>query len=155
MQMMQHMRLWYSSRLIVKGIFLSKSLTCMKFFLYKQKMLFYQGDGYIWPHCCMNNLYISHRSLYAQHTAFEQSKARFNSFFRVTSWYLENISKYCSPIIVVRAHATVFFSKVHPACHNIANCIKPGSDSKNTDKHAADCSKAVFLGVNICYGRRR
>ena len=24
------------------------------------KMLFYQGEGYLWPHCCMNNLYISH-----------------------------------------------------------------------------------------------
>ena len=28
-------------------------------------------------------------------------------------------------------------SKVHPACHNIANGIKPGSNSKKTDKHAA------------------
>ena len=47
------------------------------FFLYKQKcLLFYQGDGYLWPHCCMNNLYISHRSLYApKNTAFEQSAA--------------------------------------------------------------------------------
>ena len=41
----------------------------------------------------------------------------------------------------------LFFSKVHLACHNIANRIKPGSDSKNTDKHAVDCSKAVCLGV--------
>ena len=47
----------------VKGIYLSKALTYMKFFLYKQKMPFYQADGYLWPHCCMNNLYISHRSL--------------------------------------------------------------------------------------------
>ena len=39
------------------------------------------------------------------------------------------------------------FSKVHPACHNIANSIKPGSDSKKTDKDAADCSKAVCWGV--------
>ena len=39
------------------------------------------------------------------------------------------------------------FSKVHPACHNIENGIKPGSNSKKTDKHAADCSKAVCLGV--------
>ena len=30
------------------------------------------------------------------------------------------------------------FSKVHPACHNIANGIKPGSDSIQNDKHAAD-----------------
>ena len=62
---------WYA---FVKGIYLSKALTCMKLFqvLYKQKMLFYQGDGYLWPHCCMNNLYISNRPLYAQHAAFEQ-----------------------------------------------------------------------------------
>ena len=44
---------------IVKGIYDSIALTCMKFFLYKQKMLFYQGDGYLWPHCCINNLNIS------------------------------------------------------------------------------------------------
>ena len=48
-----------------KGIYLSKALTCMKFFLYIQELLFCQGDGYLWPHCFMNNLYISHRSLYA------------------------------------------------------------------------------------------
>ena len=35
-------------------------------------------------------------------------------------------------------------SKFHPACHNIVNGIKPGSDSRKTDKHAVDCSKAVF-----------
>ena len=40
----------------------------------------------------------------------------------------------------------VFF-KVHPACHNIVNGIKPGSNSKYTDKHAADCPKAVCWGV--------
>ena len=49
----------------MKGIYLSKAFTCMKIFLYKQELLFYQGDGYLWPHYCMNNLYISHRSLYA------------------------------------------------------------------------------------------
>ena len=47
----------------VKGTYLSKARTCMKIFLYKQELLFCQGDGYFWPHCCMNNLYISHRSL--------------------------------------------------------------------------------------------
>ena len=41
------------------------------------------------------------------------------------------------------------FSKFHPACHNIANGIKPGSNSKKTDKHAADCSKAVCWGVVV------
>ena len=39
------------------------------------------------------------------------------------------------------------FSKVHPACHIIVNGIKPGSNSKTTDKHAADCPKAVCWGV--------
>ena len=59
----------------------------------------------------------------------------------------ENTSKYRSQIIVVHVHTTVVFSKVHPACYNIANGIKPGSDSKNTDKHAVDCSKTVCWGV--------
>ena len=39
------------------------------------------------------------------------------------------------------------FSKVHPACHSIVNGIKTGSKFKKTDKHAADCSKAVCWGV--------
>ena len=39
------------------------------------------------------------------------------------------------------------FSKVNPACHSIVNGIKPGSNSIKTDKHAADCSKAVCWGV--------
>ena len=43
------------------GLLLSKALACMNVFLYKQKWLFYQGDGYLWPYCCMNNLQISHR----------------------------------------------------------------------------------------------
>ena len=58
----------------------------------------------------------------------------------------EQTSKYCSRIILVHVHATGF-SKVHPACHTSATGIKPGSDSKRTDKHAADCSKAVCSGV--------
>ena len=57
----------------------------------------------------------------------------------------ETISKYCSQIIVVHVHATVF-SKVHLACHNIVNGTKPGSDSKKTDKHAVDYSKA-YVGA--------
>ena len=54
-----------------------------------------------------------------------------NIYFSTRNLYIlgENTSKYCSPIILVHVHATVF-SKVHPACHNIANVIKPGSDSK-------------------------
>ena len=61
----------------------------------------------------------------------------------------ENTCKYCSRIIIVHVHATVFFSKVHRACHKIANCIKPGSVFKKIEKHAADCSIAVCWGVVI------
>ena len=46
----------------------------------------------------------------------------------------------------------VFFN-IHPACHNIANYIKPGSNSKKTDEHAADCSKAVNRGRKVIYVR--
>ena len=52
-----------------------------------------------------------------------------------------NTSKYCSHIIVVHIHAN------GSACHHIANGIKPVSYSKKTDKHAANCSKAVCCGV--------
>ena len=45
------------------------------------------------------------------------------------------------------------FSKVRPACHNIANGIKPGSNSKKTDKHADDGSKAVCWGRKVIYVR--
>ena len=72
-----------------------------------------------------------------------------NIYFSTRNLYIlvENTSKYCSRIIVVHVHATVFFSRVHPACHNIVNGIKPGSDSRKTDKHAVDCSKAVCWGI--------
>ena len=46
--------------------------------------------------------------------------------------FVKNTSKYCSRILVVHARAIVF-SEVHPACHNIVNGIKPGSNSKKTD----------------------
>ena len=38
------------------------------------------------------------------------------------------------------------FSNVHPACHNIANGIKPGSDSKKIDKHAQIAQK-LYVGA--------
>ena len=45
----------------------------------------------------------------------------------------------------------MFFFKIHPACHSDANEIKPGSNQKMTDKHAAEYSKAVFWDViNVC-----
>ena len=58
------------SEQFIKGMDLSKALTSMKFFLYKQKMLFYHGNGYLWSHGCMNDLYISHRSFYAPTDSF-------------------------------------------------------------------------------------
>ena len=47
----------------------------------------------------------------------------------------------------------LFFSKVHPTCHNIVNGIKPGSNYKKIDKHASDCSKAVCWGHKVIYVR--
>ena len=45
----------------------------------------------------------------------------------------------------------MIFSKVRPACDSIVNGIKPGSNSKKTDQHADDCSKAVCWGVcDLC-----
>ena len=41
----------------------------------------------------------------------------------------------------------MFFSEVQPACHKIANGIKTESYSKKTDKHDADCSKAISWDV--------
>ena len=38
----------YIILIIVKGIYLSKALACMKIFLYKQELYFCQGDGYLW-----------------------------------------------------------------------------------------------------------
>ena len=57
----------------------------------------------------------------------------------------QNTFTYCSWITVVLVHVKVL-SKIHPVCHNIANGIKPGSNTKITDKHAAECSKVVCWG---------
>ena len=70
-----------------KGIYLSKALTCMEIFLIKQELLFCQGDGNFWPHCCMNNLYVSHRSLNAPTYSFWAIRSTLISLFRVTSWF--------------------------------------------------------------------
>ena len=71
----------------IKGLYLSKALTCMKIFLFKQELLSCQGDGYFWPHYCMNNLYISHRSLYAPTYSFWAIHSMLISLLRVTSWF--------------------------------------------------------------------
>ena len=79
--------LWGTWIYMIKGIYLSKALTCMNIFLYKQELLFCQGDGYFWSHCCINNLYISHRSLYAPTYSFWAIRSMLISLFRVTSWF--------------------------------------------------------------------
>ena len=38
-------------------------------------------------------------------------------------------------------------SKTHLACHNNGNGFKAGSNSNMTDKHAAECSIAAYLGI--------
>ena len=68
--LLQRLSTYDTSKQIVKEISLSKALTCMKILLYKQELLFCQGDGYFWPQSCTNNLYISHRSLYAPAYSF-------------------------------------------------------------------------------------
>ena len=42
-----------------------------------------------------------------------------------------------------------FLFKIHSASQNDPNGIKAGSNSNMTDKHAAKCSKAPYLGINI------
>ena len=67
-------------RHVVKGIYLSKALTCMKLFLYKQKCFFYQGGGYL-GHIVVLTIYTSHIDHSTpQHTAFEQSAACLSVF---------------------------------------------------------------------------
>ena len=44
-----------------------------------------------------------------------------------------------------------FLFEILPACHNDANGVKAGSNSKTTDKHTAECSKAAYLDViHVC-----
>ena len=41
----------------------------------------------------------------------------------------------------------LFLSKIYSACHLDVNGIKPGSKSIITDKHTAEHSKTVLLGI--------
>ena len=50
---------------------------------------------------------------------------------------------------VIIEFGSEFLSKVHPACNNIANGIKPGSDSKKTDKYAL-CEMYIMLFIQQC-----
>ena len=58
----------------------------------------------------------------------------------------ENTSKYCSQIIVVHVHANGSL-KSSPSVSQYYKQYQTGSYSKKSDKHAADCSKAVCWGV--------
>ena len=40
----------------------------------------------------------------------------------------------------------IVFSKVHPACHSIVKGIKPGSNSKKTDKKLPIAQK-LYVGA--------
>ena len=53
-----------------KGTPITKALTCMKIYLYKQKWQFCQGDVYCWLFCCLSNFCISHRLIYIQTYSF-------------------------------------------------------------------------------------
>ena len=41
----------------------------------------------------------------------------------------------------------IILSKINPACHMDVNGIKPGSNAIMTDKHTAEHSKTVCLGI--------
>ena len=45
------------------------------------------------------------------------------------------------------------FSKIYPAFHSIVNGIKPGSNSKKTDKHARGLLKSCMLRRKVIYMR--
>ena len=54
--------------------------------------------------------------------------------------------KDCSQKTVVYVEGISLF-KIYPACHLDVNRIKPGSNSIMTDKHTAEHSKTVCLGI--------
>ena len=62
-------------------LLLAWNFSCMN------KNVFYRGDGYLWPHCCINNLHISHRPLYTPTYSFWAIHSMLISFSRVTSWF--------------------------------------------------------------------
>ena len=54
---------------------------------------------------------------------------------------------HCSQEIVVHVQVNIL-PKIYPEGHNYANGIKPGSNTKMTDKHDVEYSKNACLGVN-------
>ena len=57
------------------------------------------------------------------------------------------LSKYYSQIIVVHVHANIFFLNVTQRVAILLSVSNQEVAIKNTDKHTADCSKAVCWGV--------
>ena len=68
---------------LYKGIYLSKALTCMKFFLYKQELLFVKETD-TFGHIVVWTTYTSHINHFTpQHTAFELSAACLSVFLEL------------------------------------------------------------------------
>ena len=66
-----------------KEIYLSKALTCMKIFLYKQELLFVKETD-TFCHIVVRTTYTSHIDHFTpQHTAFEQSAACLSVFLEL------------------------------------------------------------------------
>ena len=61
---------------------------------------------------------------------FKGKNSKYILFYQEFVHLGKNTTKYCRQIIVVHFHATVFFSKVPPACHKSAYGIKLGRDTK-------------------------
>ena len=72
---------------IFKGTPITKALTCMKIYLYKQKWQFCRGDVYFWLFRCLSNFCISHRLIYIQTYSFLVLSSMLISHFLVTSWF--------------------------------------------------------------------
>ena len=64
-------------------------LECMKTYLHKEKWQFCQEDWQFWLYCCMNNLYTTHRLIYAQGSSFWSLSSMLTciSHFWVTSCF--------------------------------------------------------------------
>ena len=58
---------------------------------------------------------------------------------------------HCSQVTVVHVHEKTNnkFSLIHPARHNDANGIKPGSTLKMTDKHSAENKNKCVIGLKL------
>ena len=76
-------KFWVTVKSVEYKLLLAWLFSCIN----KNCFFFCQGNGYLWPHCCMNNLYISHRSLYAPTYRFWPIGSTLISRFRVSSWF--------------------------------------------------------------------